>query len=134
MGQEAGLPVDTDLIDSFGYVGTATLTLFQSVSGGEDWGTFFVQMEKVGAAYAGVYIFFIAFYLIAVWNIVTSLFVNSALQMTIPDIETIQMEKRWQDLRDARDITIVLSEELDRDHSGTISKGEIEEVLCNERF
>merc|ERR1712224_1057126 len=81
---EAGDDVDPEFRREFdkwfGSVFTTMITLFQCVSGGENWALPYKTVATTSTINAGVFIFFIFFFLIAVWNIVTAIFIERAME------------------------------------------------------
>merc|ERR1719329_299302 len=96
------------------------VTLFQCVSGGRDWVEIYIVLLHTGVGNALVFVSFILFFTIAVWNIVTSLFIEKTLAIARSDTETIMMEKRRTDLKDSRELLDLLRR-LDKDGSHSIS-------------
>eukprot|EP00929_Paragymnodinium_shiwhaense_P101790 TRINITY_DN6497_c0_g1_i4.p1 TRINITY_DN6497_c0_g1~~TRINITY_DN6497_c0_g1_i4.p1 ORF type:complete len:723 (-),score=151.68 TRINITY_DN6497_c0_g1_i4:212-2380(-) len=65
--------------DSWGSVQTAMLTLYKSVTGGQDWAEFASTLWPVGAAYYMLFLLYILFYTCVICNTITSLFVESTM-------------------------------------------------------
>jgi len=72
---------------NYGSFQAAMLSLFEACSGGQDWGEYYRSIAVTGWANAGVFLFFIAFFFLAVFNIVTSVFVEKVIALAQPDIE-----------------------------------------------
>eukprot|EP00929_Paragymnodinium_shiwhaense_P039723 TRINITY_DN20835_c0_g1_i2.p1 TRINITY_DN20835_c0_g1~~TRINITY_DN20835_c0_g1_i2.p1 ORF type:complete len:367 (-),score=72.90 TRINITY_DN20835_c0_g1_i2:91-1191(-) len=64
---------------SWGSVETATLTLYQSVTGGNNWGDVAASLWQVGGAYYMLFLLYILFYTCVISNTITSLFVESTM-------------------------------------------------------
>eukprot|EP00929_Paragymnodinium_shiwhaense_P066498 TRINITY_DN33366_c0_g1_i4.p1 TRINITY_DN33366_c0_g1~~TRINITY_DN33366_c0_g1_i4.p1 ORF type:complete len:665 (-),score=128.47 TRINITY_DN33366_c0_g1_i4:135-2129(-) len=126
---EAGAEIDADLQgkieDSFGTVYLTIVTLFQCISGGQDWSDAYGIVSATGWYYGWVFLFFLFFFTVAVWNIVTCLFVERAMQSAKPDMHDLMMQKRRQDEHDEREM-FHLCELMDLDGSKTISLAEFE--------
>merc|ERR1719424_555615 len=91
--QETGAAADIENIEKFfGSVTTCARTLFMTLTGGEDWNTFYCILQPMGGA-GIVYCFFVAFSHIALLNIVTGIFVESALKIAEPDVHTKAQEE-----------------------------------------
>jgi hypothetical protein len=60
-----------DLRKHFGSVSRAILTLFMSMSGGDDWAKFLINLRCLPWAYQAGFLFFITFAVIALMNVVT---------------------------------------------------------------
>merc|ERR1712054_666499 len=110
-----------DIRGTFDSVPNAMLTLFQATTGGVDWGEPYALFGTAGAGYEIFFLFYIAFFAIVAWNIVMSTFVEKAFKLAVPDFETFQMEKRRSDIQLARELTHILSETFDENHTGMIS-------------
>jgi len=93
------------IMETVGSVGRAALSLYKCVTGGMDWGDTYDLIEPVGVFEAGCFIFFIAFFCIAAWNIITSTFIEKAFKLAQPDIDSMVLEKRRKDLQDAAELT-----------------------------
>merc|ERR1711920_119826 len=85
---------------SFGSIGLSNFMLFQAVTGGENWIEYYEVVELLGNLYAAIFVVFIFFFLYAVLNIITSVFVDRAFRLAMPDLEEHLFEKRAQDHQD----------------------------------
>lgn len=106
----------------FGTVPRAMLSLFQALTGGVDWDDLVRPLgERIGAWLALLVTAYIAFFVLAVLNVVTGTFVESAIVRA--------KELREQNLahRARRIFT-----SLDTNHSGTITLSEIKHHLTDE--
>merc|ERR1719512_102679 len=65
----------------FGTVADAMMTLFMSATGGIGWGDVYDIVMQTGVDNAVLFVSYILFFLLAFFNIVTSIFVNRALQV-----------------------------------------------------
>jgi hypothetical protein len=115
----------------FGTVDRAALSLFMSMSGGNDWAEYYEQLNQLSIWYRCFYLMFILFTVYAVVNIVTGVFVESALQSNIKDKDIIVHEEL-----EAKKIYLQSMEEIfnemDEDGRGTISYTEFSEKLKDE--
>eukprot|EP00929_Paragymnodinium_shiwhaense_P112429 TRINITY_DN8068_c0_g1_i1.p1 TRINITY_DN8068_c0_g1~~TRINITY_DN8068_c0_g1_i1.p1 ORF type:complete len:728 (+),score=150.25 TRINITY_DN8068_c0_g1_i1:83-2266(+) len=134
---ELGDKIDQDLLAGiqkyFGSVGNGIITLFQCVSGGRDWEEVYATVGATGGVNSAVFLFFVFFFVIAVWNIVTSIFIERTMDLAQPDIEGAMMIKRQRDSDDAKEL-LQLCELVDRDGSKTISCEEFEDFIQNEHL
>merc|ERR1712100_271525 len=80
------------------------LYVFQAVTGGEDWAVLYSDLEMGGVSLQCFLILYIVFFVIAVWNIVTSVFIEKAFTFAIPDIEALILQKDCMDVKDAEDL------------------------------
>merc|ERR1712183_422676 len=88
------------LIETFGSVQVAMISLLQATSGGTDWEVQDKLMEKVGPMARISFIFFVLFFVVAIWNIITSIFMEHALRLAMPDINEVLLRKQQKDLED----------------------------------
>jgi len=120
------------LVVYFGSIDTAILSLFMSMSGGNDWAEYYSALLLLPAYYRLAFLVFIAFCLFAVVNIVTGVFVESALQANIKDKDIVVSEElraKKEYLKSMQEIF----EEMDACGDGTISMHEFNEKLKDER-
>lgn len=117
----------------FGTVTGAVLTLLQSTTSGVDWREVYVLLEKAGGYLPIVYVFYILFFVIAAWNIVTSTFVDKALRLAQPDLETLTRDQLLKDMVDAQELMTLFSD-ADLDNSETISLEEFIRVAEHSKF
>ncbi|CAJ1392057.1 unnamed protein product [Effrenium voratum] len=95
--------------------------LFQSVSGGLDWGepaAVFITMNNYSAAIG--YLFFIALVAMAVLNVVTAVFVEYAMKMAAEDRDLVIQDYLDKQSKYAKAARAVFTE-ADADGSGTIT-------------
>lgn len=121
------------LRQSFGTLDRSIMSLYMAMSGGSDWGPYFEACAKMGPVYQFLYLIFITFMIFAVVNIVTGVFVDSAMQANLADKDIVvaeEMESRKQYLDDIREIF----QAMDDDGSGAISLDELETGLANDRL
>eukprot|EP00927_Polykrikos_kofoidii_P036690 TRINITY_DN30977_c0_g1_i1.p1 TRINITY_DN30977_c0_g1~~TRINITY_DN30977_c0_g1_i1.p1 ORF type:complete len:665 (+),score=79.57 TRINITY_DN30977_c0_g1_i1:44-1996(+) len=93
-----------DVVMSFGSVEVCMLSLFQAVTGGEDWIRFYTIVSHGGTGTRFVFILYISFFVLAAWNIVTSAFVEKTRRIAELDIENLVQEKRQRELSDAQEL------------------------------
>jgi hypothetical protein len=120
------------LLDSFGTVDKGILTLFMSMSGGNDWVVYYDALGRLPIYYRGIYIFFIVFSFFALTNIVTAVFVESAMQSNLRDHDIIaheELEAKRTYLESMQELFI----DMDQDQTGTLELEEFEKRLGDER-
>merc|ERR1711918_103030 len=66
-------PTKRGSVSNFGSFGDALLSLYMSVSGGQDWNIVYKDMQKAGTAYAVLFALFVFFCSFAVFNLITGL-------------------------------------------------------------
>eukprot|EP00929_Paragymnodinium_shiwhaense_P091701 TRINITY_DN51612_c0_g1_i1.p1 TRINITY_DN51612_c0_g1~~TRINITY_DN51612_c0_g1_i1.p1 ORF type:complete len:671 (+),score=123.73 TRINITY_DN51612_c0_g1_i1:88-2100(+) len=123
----------TEVLKAFGSVEGAMLTLLQIACGFGEWDEKFKVLSATGVLNAILFIFFIVFFAVAVWNIVTSVFLENTMKMMLPDREGELLEKHRQDVEHAKELMRICSL-ADIDRSGTVSVAEFEEFMLNETF
>merc|ERR1712228_1017213 len=113
--------------DNFGSVLTSMMALFQCMTGGEVWGPVYRLVSRSGPIYSSIFIFFITFMVFALFNIVTSIFVDKAMNLASSDIEYARLLRAREDMSAARKL-VDLFEAFDEDGTGTISKEELHRI------
>jgi len=106
-----------------GSVQRTMLTLYMTATGGDDWAVFYSVIESTGSFNAVVFIAYIGFIEIAVMNILTGLFVESAMKLAQPDHASRALEVCRAENAQHRQL-MRLCEELDKGGSGTLTKQE----------
>lgn len=82
----------------YGSLVEALVSLFAGITGGIDWNDLLVPLEsQIGPWLAAVFILYIAFAVLAMMNVVTGIFVESALQSTRADEEK-EVRQQLQEL------------------------------------
>ncbi|CAE7390242.1 Scn10a [Symbiodinium pilosum] len=85
-------------------VGQTLLTLFQSTTAGLDWRDAFEALEKGGPFLSVVFLVYISIFTISIWNIVTSTFVEKAMKLAKPDLDSMLLEQSMRDLKDTEEL------------------------------
>lgn len=115
----------------FGSLSSSILTLYSSMSGGEDWTVYYYALNRLAWPYQTLFLFFVTFAVFAVVNVVTGVFVDTAIEKNQTDKElAIQEELRSKKLRMnwIRDVF----GELDSSGDGTVTLKEFEQQLNHE--
>mmetsp|Transcript_21577 Transcript_21577/g.61105 ORF Transcript_21577/g.61105 Transcript_21577/m.61105 type:complete len:575 (-) Transcript_21577:311-2035(-) len=116
----------------FATIDRSLLSLFMAMSGGNDWAVYYDALDVLPAQYRLLFLLFIAFSLFAVVNIVTGVFVESAMQSNSADRDIIvheELEAKKTYLKSMREVF----DEMDEDDTGCISMEEFEKKLDDER-
>lgn len=113
-----------------GSVQQTMLTLYMTATGGDDWNVFYTVIQKTGSFNAAVFIVYTGFIEIAVMNILTGLFVESAMKLAQPDHDSRALEVCRAENAQHRQL-MRLCEELDKDGSGTLTKQEFSKNMNN---
>jgi len=118
-----------DLIrQDFGSVEHTVLSLFQGISGGQDWGVYYQTLKKAGALTSTIFIIYMLFIWLSVTNIITSLFVEKAMKLARPDMEELLLEKRKDDLKSACELRDLFTS-MDENDSGILTLDEFEHSI-----
>eukprot|EP00928_Gymnodinium_smaydae_P018658 TRINITY_DN17111_c0_g1_i1.p1 TRINITY_DN17111_c0_g1~~TRINITY_DN17111_c0_g1_i1.p1 ORF type:complete len:686 (+),score=88.50 TRINITY_DN17111_c0_g1_i1:111-2168(+) len=113
-----GDAVSEGLVMYFGSLGDTILSLYQAVTGGEDWNTFLKPLRRdVSPALVPLFMFYIAFGLLCMLNLITGVFVESACKEAKKDKDSYIMNH-------VRSMFAT----IDVDGSGTISWDEFSSV------
>eukprot|EP00441_Pelagodinium_beii_P044398 CAMPEP_0197632060 /NCGR_PEP_ID=MMETSP1338-20131121/8991_1 /TAXON_ID=43686 ORGANISM="Pelagodinium beii, Strain RCC1491" /NCGR_SAMPLE_ID=MMETSP1338 /ASSEMBLY_ACC=CAM_ASM_000754 /LENGTH=619 /DNA_ID=CAMNT_0043203609 /DNA_START=6 /DNA_END=1865 /DNA_ORIENTATION=- len=120
------------LIETFGTLGNSIITLFMAMTGGNDWGEYYFNLGQVSGFHQTCFLLFIVFALFAVVNIVTGVFVDSAMQASTMDQSMViaeEMARKKHQLANLRSAF----EDLDIEGDGVFDLEEFEERLHDER-
>lgn len=130
--QDWNAAANHNLLESFGTVDRSALTLFMTMSGGNDWSVYYDVLTCLPIFYRWFFLGFITFTLFAIVNIVTGVFVEAAMQSNLKDRDIIA-EEELQSKRKYLESMQELFEEMDDDGQGTITMDEFEGKLKDER-
>merc|ERR1719343_776529 len=98
-----------------------------------DWREVYVLLLKSDSfVVMASYIFFILFFVIAAWNIVTSTFVEKSLKLAQPDLETLSLEQTLKDAADAEELMVIFAGESNGKEY--ITEREFEQVANHPKF
>eukprot|EP00928_Gymnodinium_smaydae_P044674 TRINITY_DN29801_c0_g1_i2.p1 TRINITY_DN29801_c0_g1~~TRINITY_DN29801_c0_g1_i2.p1 ORF type:complete len:316 (-),score=56.78 TRINITY_DN29801_c0_g1_i2:44-991(-) len=116
----------------YGSLYETMVTLWCSISGGNDWMEFgnLLRYLHLGEIYLAMFFFYIAFCTVGLLNVVTGIFVDSAVCTRTED-EVV--EGYTEDLRRTSEEIKRLFEDADVDKSGTMSFSELRALLENPR-
>uniref|UniRef100_A0A7S4QXF7 EF-hand domain-containing protein n=1 Tax=Alexandrium monilatum TaxID=311494 RepID=A0A7S4QXF7_9DINO len=131
-GEKWRAPETQELITHYGTLDRSILTLFMAMSGGQDWGMYYDALRELSAQYRALFLLYITFAIFAVVNIVTGVFVESAMQSNNTDREVIvleEMESKKTYLKSMREVF----DEMDEDDTGCITMEEFERKLNDQR-
>ena len=132
---DGGVPQeDREIIDvMFGSVGRACVTLLASTTGGYDWNDVYVVLVPGGFFLWASFLFYILFFVVAAWNIVTSTFVEKALKLAQPDVETLMLEQAGINTSHARELKELFAE-TDTNKSNSLSFDEFNHLMEHPKF
>lgn len=114
--------------DYFGSVSESVISLWSAVSGGNDWMTYgeVIRTMPAGNLLFSVFVFYVFFCCVGLFNVVTGVFVDSAIECRTAD-EVV--EGYLNELRETADGIKKFFEEADKDCSGTLTRKEFEEHM-----
>jgi uncharacterized membrane protein len=133
LSKEAIIAEEPELFQWFGSVQQGMFTLLMVTTGGADWRDAFDALKPVGWLVSTIFVFYIMLFTIAVWNIVTSTFVDRALKLAKASDVTIIMEARLQDKHDKRELWEKLTR-MDLDKNGRLDLHEFEQCMRMPEF
>jgi len=124
--------VRSDLNTYYGNLGMSMLTLFAGVTGGGDWQNFALPLREVHWVYELVFIAYVAFTLFALLNVVTGIFVDSAMSSAMNDRNTVIQEEMMREGTLVNELKKIF-EEADTDGSGVMTQEEMCTYLADQR-
>merc|ERR1719487_359608 len=98
------------------------MMLFNTVTGG-DWAIPYKVASASGSLTSTIFVFFVVFFTVGVWNIVASVFIENTMKMACPDREEELLQKHRQDLADTRELMKICAV-ADTDLNGSMSVDE----------
>eukprot|EP00927_Polykrikos_kofoidii_P046967 TRINITY_DN41065_c0_g2_i1.p1 TRINITY_DN41065_c0_g2~~TRINITY_DN41065_c0_g2_i1.p1 ORF type:complete len:710 (-),score=121.01 TRINITY_DN41065_c0_g2_i1:26-1981(-) len=119
--------------EHFGSLAEVVLSLFMAVSGGTDWYELMSPLSDLSQFYGWLFVFYIAFVLVGVMNVVTGVFVDSATQISQFDRDVRVQEQLAEEEKYMTQLRKVF-EEADEDKSGTLNWKEFEQHLRDDRI
>jgi len=121
------------LCDNFGNLAKSILSLYAAMSGGISWVELFNALQPLGLIYRSIFLFYTMFSIFAVVNIITGIFVESAMASSNSDHDSLvegEMQKKEQYV----DCIHKVFMDLDSDASGTIAVAEFEQVVKSDKM
>eukprot|EP00927_Polykrikos_kofoidii_P083972 TRINITY_DN8737_c0_g1_i10.p1 TRINITY_DN8737_c0_g1~~TRINITY_DN8737_c0_g1_i10.p1 ORF type:complete len:669 (-),score=76.96 TRINITY_DN8737_c0_g1_i10:149-2095(-) len=120
------------LLSRFGTVQEAALTLFASTTGGADWCETYEALAYIGIGGQLLFLFYVCFTLVAVLNIVTGVFVDSAFRAaelsTNERAEQLQNENR----EGFKGLLSMIRQHIVKDGSDSFTLQELEDSLTKQ--
>jgi len=114
-------------------LGPSMSTLFEAVTGGVNWAEPVEPLVAIHPAWGLLFWLFVAFATLAVMNSITATFCQSAIEFAQHDKELATWSALSQHEKYARKLQLLFLE-IDTDHSGLITKSELDNVLRQENF
>lgn len=121
-------PNTPKLLEWFPSVAGTMICLFGATTGGLDWIEVHALLEPLGTFAQSAFLFYIAFFTIAVFNILTGIFVEKALHMSDQADRAVEYMK--QEREDAQDLRQICNR-IDFDGNGRIAWPEFEAYMQN---
>merc|ERR1712232_172469 len=132
-----GDSIDEELKDAalkhFGSVLRTIVSLYMAVTGGNDWAVYYVIIEQCGWLYCIAFLLFTFFFIFALFNILTGIFVEKAVLASQPDRDELILEQSRKARKETEDFRS-LCNQLDTDGSGTITLEEFVASMQDERM
>jgi len=120
-----------DLSGFFETLPQATTSLYMAMSGGVDWNDIWQALKPLSGEYRLVFIIFITFAILALLNVVTAVFVETAVQRSQNDQE-LRVQQEVERKVDFISSMQRVFEELDTNGSGTLTLEEFERQMQDE--
>merc|ERR1712194_205321 len=121
-----------ELRERFGTLSAAVTSLYMAMSGGEDWATLLKLMDPLPYEYNLLFLGFITFAILALMNVVTAVFVSTAMQGSASDRELVVLEE----IENKRELICIMQQvfdECDTDDNQSISLVEFVRHIEDER-
>jgi len=138
---EGELHLDPGLRESihkdFFSVSVAMRSLFYSITGGEDWSRYHGTMKALGPVYDYLYLFFMAFTIIAFTNVITGVFAEKAMSLAAPSMEELACRRQGKEVKDAEELVALFSREakalvfMSQDGKKCISKDAFDDLMSH---
>lgn len=121
---------ELDLFGQYGSLLRTTLTLYQSISGGFDWGVSTDLLGMIDSTWVLLFLFFHVFFAFAFLNVVTGVFCQSAMESAKQDYDNVVETHIESAETYARNLES-LFRQIDSDCSGAITMREMEHHLLD---
>jgi len=121
---------DRVLADFFGSVGKSFYTLYVSIMDGISWGEVMKAVQRLEISMPILFITYVTGSILCVSNVVTSIFIDSAMQTTNYYKELLLMEERDKRLMYTRSLCVAFHD-IDVDSDGQINIDDLETFLSN---
>eukprot|EP00927_Polykrikos_kofoidii_P072482 TRINITY_DN68598_c0_g1_i1.p1 TRINITY_DN68598_c0_g1~~TRINITY_DN68598_c0_g1_i1.p1 ORF type:complete len:651 (-),score=98.56 TRINITY_DN68598_c0_g1_i1:36-1988(-) len=123
---------DQDLILYFGTLDRSAMTLFMSVSGGQDWEGYYTALGRVSAGTQAVYILYLAFTIVSAMNVVTGVFVDASMRIAEKDRDFVIQEELHEKTKYMASMHEVFNQ-INASESGCMTIEEFESYLHDAR-
>jgi hypothetical protein len=116
------------LREDFGSPFVSTLSFYKAMAGGQDWGELYRVIQPLGWVYQFAFLVFQVFSFIVLLNVVTAVFVESALQRSKRD-HRFMVQTALKDNQDFLSTMKTIFRKMDRNGSGVIELAELKDQL-----
>jgi len=120
-----------DFMFTFGSLQKTMKTLYLATTGGFDWERALNLLEKIGPGGSLAWLFYIAFFNFALFNVLTGMFVDHAMKWSQSDNQNLIAEHRSQEQHDAARLQR-LCEAIDTENTGRISWEDFQVFVSDE--
>jgi hypothetical protein len=125
---------EVDVISQrLGSVAKGVLTVYEMLTGGRDWGEIYPLLERSGFIAGPACLAMVAFFTISVWNIITSVFIEKAMDLAQPSIREQVVKRKKQFKIDAQEVEEMITAQ-DKDNTGSISREEFKRLCGDQSF
>lgn len=117
----------------WGSIALSIRSLWTATTGGDDWQVMASVLQEMGVLYYLLFVSYVGFFLFVVTNVLTSLFIDAAVQYAERDQHQVIQAQLAQKKQYSQRI-IQLYKQMDRDQDGQISQEEFNSNIKDERL
>merc|ERR1719424_1439396 len=132
---ESEKEIDPEIVEElrkyFSSVAGGMLSLFQAVSGGDDWANFYGCIKELGTMYQVLFLSFISSYVIVLFNIITATFCEKAIHIAIPNLDESIAIRHEKEFEDAKELTRLMCRFVDDNGQKHLSNDQFDEFIKN---
>jgi len=121
------------LREAFGKLPRSTLSLYMAMSGGKDWADIWVLLKPLPWEYQWCFVLFVTFAILALLNVVTAVFVETAMSRSQNDREFV-VQQEIEQRKEFVSLMQKVFEELDTNRSGALTLQEFEKHIDDEKI
>jgi len=130
---ESGESLDSEavrvIVGRFGSVQRALMLLIKVSFSGMDWGGVYDDILHTGPLNCVLFLLFILMFQLAFLNIITSVFIEKAMQISQPDMNELMREQQARDLAQARQLFEVVEKYLDVNLDGKVTQAQFKAAM-----
>lgn len=132
--EAAGSPENEGLLrEYYGSLGRSLYSLYMAIFNGKSWGLLVDPLFQYDPLLAALFVSFISITLLGVLNVVTSVFVESAMQSCQYYKDLLVQEKNRKKAMFVKHVRTIFHQ-IDTDGSGTISAEELKDFIQNDKL